>query len=294
MPVTDAVDFSMPFMPGHLTPLYHTPVYASLTDEQRLRYNQINALYFNEQTMFFERSLAHNVLGFFLEQPLPAGLKEGLHRFITEEETHSAMFLDLNRQCAPAIYNEHDFYFIRLPVIGTALLDMLSKHPDWFPFLLWLMHMQEECALFFGKVFLKWGDEIEPHFVEAQRRHLADEIGHVRWDQELLGHVWPGTNGMLRRFNAGFLKWMMREYFTTPKRSARRVVAALADEFPELKPQQGEICRQLAALGNDPAYLYSLYSMENVPDTFRRFASWREFDSLADVMPGYRRTEVLP
>src|SRR5687768_15490891 len=100
----DPIDFSRWFIPQPLTHLYHTPVYAGLTDAQRLRYNQLHALYFNEQIMFFEKTLARNVIGYFLSQPLPDPLKVGLRRFLAEEEQHTAMFRQLNRQCAPQFY----------------------------------------------------------------------------------------------------------------------------------------------------------------------------------------------
>src|SRR5262249_52876512 len=105
----EGIDFSRPFMPEELTPLFHTPAYLWLNPSQRLRYNQLHALYFNEQTMFFEKALARNVLGYFLAQPLPTGLKSGLRQFLTEEGQHTEMFRALNRQCAPAIYARQDF-----------------------------------------------------------------------------------------------------------------------------------------------------------------------------------------
>ena len=80
---------------------------------------------------------------------------------------------------------------------------------------------------------------------------------------------------------------MISEYFTTPKRTAMRIMTALAKEFPSLQLQQVEFCRQLRALGNDPAYRHSLYCPENVPMTFKRFDAWPEFNSLIKVMPGY-------
>ena len=282
-----AIDFSCWFMPEELTTFYFAPGYATLSVAQRLRYNQLNALYFNEQTMFFEKALARNVLGYFLAQTLPDGLKAGLQQFLTEEEQHTAMFQRLNEQCAPEIYNRRDFYFIQVPPVAARVFDAISKRPQWFPFLLWLMHLQEERALFFGKTFLKAADSLEPHFVAVQRKHLADEAGHVRWDEALLDWVWPKTNSLLRRFNVRIFAWMIHEYFTTPKRSALRVLSVLVKEFPELQPQYPEFCRQLRALGNDPAYRHSLYCMENVPMTFKRFDACPEFNSLAKNMPGY-------
>jgi hypothetical protein len=282
-----AIDSSRWFMPQELTPLFHTNAYASLDDSQRLRYNQIHALYFNEQTMFFEKALARNVLGYFLAQSLPGGLKEGLAQFLAEEEQHSAMFSRLNRQCAPEIYLECDFYFIQVPPIAARALGLISRQPEWFPMLLWLMQLQEERALHFGQTFLKSGDEIEPHFLDVQRRHLMDETGHVRWDEALLDCVWPKTGALLRSFNVRLLSWMIGEYFSTPKRSALRVVSALAGEFPSLQPRLSDFCRQLVALGDDPDFRRSLYSRENTPRTFKRFDAWPEFASLARVMPAY-------
>jgi hypothetical protein len=285
--VSEAIDFSRRFMPEELTPFYFTPAYTTLTEAQRLRYNQLNALYFNEQIMFFERTLARNVLGYFLANPLPEDLKNGLQQFLMEEEQHTTMFHRLNQRCAPEIYAQRDFYFIQVPPIVSKILDAISKRPQWFPFLLWLMHLQEERAMFFGRAFLKSADLLEPHFVAVQRKHLADEIGHVRWDEALLDWVWPKINFSLRRFNVRLFAWMLEEYFTTPKRTALRVLAALAGEFPSLQPQYPEFCRQLRALGNDSVFRRSLYCPENVPMTLKRFDAYPEFNSLINVMPGY-------
>ena len=59
------------------------------------------------------------------------------------------------------------------------------------------------------------------HVVE--RMHLADEVGHVRWDKDIINLVWPKTSPAIRWFNAKILGWMMGEYFSTPKRATRRV-----------------------------------------------------------------------
>jgi hypothetical protein len=284
----DAIDFSRPFMPDELAPLNFTPVLATLTDAQRLRYNQINALYLNEQTMFFEKALARNVLGHFLSRPLPPELKSGLRQFLAEEEEHTEMFRQLNRRCAPEYYADRDFYFIQTPPLAAKLLDAISKQPERFPFLLWLMHVQEERALFFGKVFLKHADELEPHFVETQRKHLADEVGHVRWDEMLLEQVWGKTSPWLRRFNVRLFAWMTCEYFSTPKRSSLRVISALVAEFPELRPRYDEFCCLLRELGNNAAYRHSLYCPENASLTFKLFDAWPEFELMTRAMPGYR------
>ena len=285
--LSGTIDFSRPFIPEELTAFYRTAAYATLTPPQRLRYNQLYALYFNEQTIFFEQSLARNVLGHFIAQNLPEDLKAGLRQFIEEEEQHTRMFRRLNQQCASEIYGRADYYFIQVPPVAGKMLDAISRRPQWFPFLLWFMHLQEERALFFGRTFMKFADLLEPQFVAAQRKHLADEIGHVRWDEALLDRVWSGTNPLLRRGNIRIFAWMMGEYFTKPKRAALRVLAAWVNEFPALQPQYAEFSSQLRALGSDPAFRHSLYCPENVPLTFKRFDQFPEFGSLTRVIPGY-------
>jgi hypothetical protein len=273
-------------MPQEFTPLFHTRAYATLTEAQRRRYNQLHALYFNEQTMFFEKGLARNVLGHFLAEPLPEAFRTQLERFLAEENQHSAMFHRLNQRCAPDIYAAREFYFVQMPPVGAVLLGFMSKRPRWFPLLLWLMHLQEERAMFFGREFLKRGAELEPHFVAVQRQHLADETGHVRCDAALLDWVWPQTSFPVRSANARLFAWMMEEFFCAPKRAALRVVSAWVKEFPELRPRGAEFRRQLLALGSDHAFRRWLYSPENVPDTFKRISAWPEFHALARVMPG--------
>ena len=66
----DVIDFSKYFIPEELTPLYFTPSYGKLTETQRLRYNQLTGLYFNEQIMFLERLLAQNIIYFYLSEPI--------------------------------------------------------------------------------------------------------------------------------------------------------------------------------------------------------------------------------
>lgn len=275
-PIADTVDFSRLFMPEMLTPLYHTPAYRSLSERQRLRYNQLNALYFNEQIMFFEKGLARNVLGYFQRSSLPEELRLGLRQFASEEEKHTAMFLDLNRRCSN-LYQEQDFYFVRIPPAGAKFLEFMSNHPLWFPLLIWLMHLQEERALFFGRVFLRFQDELEPSFIAVQRQHLADEVGHVRWDEQLIAEIWPRTGFLRRRLNVRMLIWMIDEFFSVPKRSSVRVVHALIQEFEELRPQANELRRQLGALGSNAEYRRLLYSADTVPNSIAKFDAWPEF-----------------
>lgn len=290
----EPIDFSRRFIPERLTPLYHTPGYTLLTSQQRLRYNQLHASYFNEQTIFFESAMAQHILRCFVVRKLPGALVEGLRRFVAEEAEHSMMFRVLNHQCLPAVYADGDFHFIRVPLISLAFLRQWVGRAHWFPFFLWILLIQEERALFYAKEFLNEAGDLEPHFVAAQRRHLADEVGHIQWDEELLDWVWPRLGNVWRGVNARLFIWMMGEYFTTPKRSGVHVVAELVKEFPALQPRWRELRHQMLQLSQNREFNLLCYSRAVTPKAFARFDRWPEFRPLGKVLPGYLPPSDIP
>lgn len=290
----ELIDFSRRFIPDRLTPLYHTPVYAQLSDAQRLRYNQLHASYFNEQTIFFESAMAQHILHCFISRSVPDGLVDGLRTFIAEEVEHSKMFRELNRQCLPEIYTKGDFHFIKVPFIPSACLRQWVRRAHWFPFFLWVLLIQEERALFCAKEFLNEADSLEPHFVATQRRHLADEVGHIQWDEELLDWIWPRMGKTWRGINARLFGWMMGEYFTTPKRSGLRVVFDLVKAFPALKPLWPELRKQMIQLSRNQEFHLLCYSRTVTPKAFARFDHWPEFRPLSEVLPGYSPLSDIP
>jgi P-aminobenzoate N-oxygenase AurF len=282
-----SVDFGKPFIPDEFAPLSYTRSYRVLTEEQRLRYNQLQALYFNEQIIFFEQAIGRKVLEALLRRALPRRLAQGLRQFAEEEREHTEMFRRLNRRCAPEFYAASDFYFIDPPRAWMAVLNRAARHPRFFTMFLWLMLLQEERSLYFSKKFIAQGEALEPHFVETHRVHLADEVGHVRWDEEMIEQIWRPAHPFLRKMNARLFAWMLAEFFNAPKRAQLRVVHQLAREFPSLRAEEAEMRRQLLALSDDDQYQASLYSREIVPRTYAWFDRWPEFQALETC--GYRR-----
>ena len=285
-----AVDHRKRFIPEEFTPLYHTPSYRVLTEEQRLRYNQFQALYFNEQIIFFETAIGRPVLESLLRASLPLQFSIGLRQFLEEEQQHTEMFRQLNQQCAPQFYRAGHFYFIQPPRAWMTALNWATQHPRLFPMFVWLMLLQEERSLFYSRKVIAQREELEPYFVKTHRTHLADEVGHVRWDEELIEALWQRANPVLRRVNARLFGWMLREFFNAPKRAQLCVVHELTREFPALSAMEPEMQRQLLALSEDGSYQKSLYSREIAPKSFARFDSSPEFRSLQLV--GYRRAEA--
>jgi hypothetical protein len=283
---SDSAAGSKLYIPEELTPLFHTPSYRQLTAPQRLRYNRLQALYFNEQIMFFETALGRRILAALLREPWPQRIAEGLRQFRDEEERHTEMFRRLNRRFAPQLYGAQDHHFIRVPALSRALFAWMVDHPNWFPLFFWLMLVQEERSLFYSRCYLAHAEAIEPRFVKAHRLHLADELGHVSWDEELIDTLWERAHPLLRWGNAKLFAWMFDEFFSTPKRGQLCVIEELGRDFPELGDLLPEMRRQLLALATDEAYRSTLYSREIVPKTFARFDGSPELRALD--LCGYR------
>jgi P-aminobenzoate N-oxygenase AurF len=290
--ISAAVDFSKLFLPEQFTPLFHTRAYASLSAEQRRRYNQLYALYFNEQIIFFETSLSESVLLPLAHSGLPESLTLALGEFMEEEQRHTRMFRALNEACAPDLYAGNSFYFIRVTPTQSRALEWVARRPRVFPMVLWLMLLQEERSMFYSRTILRRKEELEPHFVSVHRTHLADEAGHVGWDEDLLDQVWDRCHPALRRINAELFRWMVGEFFNTPKRGGLRVATRLTVEFPELAPRLGELRTQVRQLARSGTYHRSLYSREMVPRTFARFDKYAEFSWLGRTLYGYERNTL--
>jgi hypothetical protein len=283
-----SVDFGRKFIPENITPLFFTPAYRELTAAQRLRYNQLHALYFNEQIVFFETAIGRGMLETLQDEPWPDGFGERLRRFWDDERRHSEMFRQLNRRCAPEVYGKSEFHFIRLPRLRIAALRWATRRPRAFPLFLWLMFLQEERSLYYSKEFIRQRADLEPEFVATFKAHLADEVRHVSCDRELIERLWRHASPRVRRLNGRLFAWMVGEYFFTPKRAQLRVIDELAREFPELRARRRELRRQMLALSADADYQRSLYSRQIVPQCFAWFDEWPEFRGLQRVMAGYR------
>lgn len=282
------VDFGRHFIPEVLTPLFFTPVYRELEACHRRRYNQLQALYFNEQIVFLERLIDQAIMPALLRAAWPGDLRGKLQNLWDDERRHSEMFRRLNRTCAPELYAGRDSCFIRVPRPWMRLLHWTARHPRAFPLYLWLMLLMEERSLYYSGQYLRAKETLEPNFVAVYRAHLLDEASHVRWDQELIDRWWPTLPRAVRTFNARLLAWMLSEFFSAPRRGQLSVVRRLVHECPELQPRLPEIERQLLALGSDERYHFSIYSRDITPRCFAHFDEWPELRALERVMPGYR------
>jgi hypothetical protein len=287
------IDFSLPFFPTRLTALAHVPSWHRLKGNQQLRYSQLYALYLNEQTVFFEELLATNVLPALYQRPdrIGSDLANDLRCFEAEERLHSRWFRELNHRVDPERFSLDSGTYVFIPADARmrALTSWFARRPFAFPCWIWLMLLQEERSIAVARQCLMEKHTLEPAFISLHRKHLADEVGHVEWDLSLVERVWLPMPAWKRRLQARLFGAMMAEFFTAPKRSARAVLGALIDEFPELEAMGPDLHRELQELGNSEVYHASLYSRETTPRCFGLFDELPEFETTGRYLLAYKR-----
>lgn len=285
---TSPVDRALPFLCETVTPLYYAPIYQELAAAHRLRYNQLMGLAFGELICFFESQIAVPLLESLVARPgeLPEELAAALQHFAADERRHTAAFRALNRLAEPGWYAASDQFLVPSSAFGERAIRFLARHPAHFPAILWIGLLMEEKALATSRALLT-AKRIEPHFLAVYRQHLRDEVRHVELDWHLLGRLYEGQPRWRRELNARFFCFLLDQYFLAPIRAGRRVTERWLAEFPELLGLRGRILREMAALGQDPAYQRMMYSRRSTPIAFALFDRYPEFRRLTKVLSSY-------
>lgn|GEM_PF-1948680 len=281
------VDRSRWFLPGHLTPLAHTPTYRGLSEELQRRYNQLFASCFHEHFIFLEHTLVENILpGLIRRFPFDDEFCSRLRHFIAEERIHTEWFHALHRASEPGLYGQNYYHFVRVPPLARHWFDRCTRQPARYPFCLWLTMIIEERTLPIAREMARLSERIEPHYFALHRLHAADEAGHVSCDGEALKRLWPTLSPPLRLLNRWAFVYLLREFFQLPKRAGWRVVLEWAKEKPEVRPLLPSLRKELYALARDPAYLATLYTRRREPRTFSLSDRFRELRHLEKSITG--------
>ena len=269
------------FIPPDLTPLFHTAVFAQLSEEARLTYNHLHGLYFHEQIIFFEQAIICPALTAVRTACQDQDLNASIDEFIAEENRHSARFHQLLHQAAPELYTHSPCHFIRNSRSELTGLNWAVTHPRFFPMFLWLILILEERAMHCSRVFLAHESDLAAPFFQVQRQHLADEVDHVQWDEQVIESIWPSIPYWLRRQNVRAMDWMLREFIVAPKRAAVRVLDALVDRHPDLQPLLPQLKAELRELGQTKAFQQSIFCPPVAPRSERLMTRYPEFDSFS-------------
>jgi hypothetical protein len=275
------------FLPEHITHLYYSPVYATLSPVQKLAYNRLHACYHCEVCSFLETELPRYYLEAASAPHIPNRLLEEARALADSEKRHSAAFRALARELSPLLYSHKEYVFARLFLKASLVFRTMLNWSALRPMLLWIALIQEERGVYFSEEILRQPEQLDSRMVDWQREHLADETDHLSLGEALLPLYWDGSPAWVRRLSGGLLRLVLREFLSAPKRSGVHVIEYLVEECPELRPRKRELIQAMRGLDRNPEFHESLYSRRIVPKTFRLFDRYPEFRDLGRSVRGY-------
>lgn len=283
------VDRTRRWSPDGIAPLTHLPSYARLEAPQRLRYNQLFALGVCEQFVWFEQHLLVPVLQKLLRQhqDMPPLLREALEHFVEEEHKHSEMFWRMCEKAEPAMYPSREFRLFNVSAPQRAALDFLLGRPRTFLMWIWAAIFFEERTVDYCRQYRKAEKaapgQLDPCFVELHEFHFKDEARHYQLDQHLLTWLYDPEPMWKRRLAARMFKVLMRSY-VSPRRTSRRILEVLGQEFPALRRDAlPALAAELPLLARSRSFHQAAFSREAVGKTMDLFAEYPEHDGLWEL-----------
>lgn len=280
------VDLSRPFIPEHYTQLYHTEIYAELSPQHRLRYNQLFGARTNEQFILFESGFTNQVIENMLRTKVLNNnnktLVYCLNILLEDEKQHTEMFKTLNEHCLPDIYHTNQYYFLQLSWLKRTLLAVICRYPQHIISLLWLVLLMEEHAVQFSKDTIQTKQtenlgELEENFVQVHQLHLKDEAKHVHIDANLIDFVLDRSSRKKKRLNVTLLKKLLHVTLR-PKHAGINIINHLVVEFPELKKNSHNLVSAIRNFTYDPCMLPLLEDRSQTPITTALFELYPEFE----------------
>ncbi len=288
------VDRGKPWEPEGLGALWFLPSFAALAPEERLRCNQLHALGVCEQFVWFERQLLRAIGNVLRERhPLPAPLAEALGHFAAEERKHIDMFWRLLERSEPAWYAGHAPRLFHIGVAPQFAMDRVTANPRTFLAWIWLAILVEERTLFFSREHLRAArgapGSIDALHAQVHEFHFRDESRHYHLDQHLLTWLYDPQPRWKKALAAAMFRRMMRAYVAA-SRTAARILAQLAREFPRLRGAPvARLRAELSGVGRDESYHRRLFSRAALPHTFALLAEYREHGRLWELFPVARK-----
>lgn len=286
--------FRSSFLPASLTPLHYAPKNLPLTDEQKIRYNQLFGLYINELLIFFETKYAKAYAPLLTSPLLSHSVKQEVQKFLDDEDRHWRMFADFNRKAAPELYDKNLFYFVQPPRFSSFIARQMMRYPRLFIFIPLLVFIQEDRAQFIAHKILHSDEVLDPRFVAVHQAHAEDEKNHICFGEKVLTHLWNDLNLPLRKLNVALLCFCLREFFTLPKRSGMRILNRFLEEYPELASEKETLRDYLFLAVTQTKFHDTLYSLEALPSCMNFFSKSPEFRAVCNILLGNtaNQTEV--
>jgi hypothetical protein len=263
----------------------YLPSFGDLTEEQRLRYNQLFSLGICEQFIWFERDLLVPVLDRVLKTKKVSGpLRGAVLEFMEDEEKHSEMFWRILERAEPQLYVRRKYFFLNMNNMQRQAIRAMVARPEHFLVWVWAAIFFEERTLDYSRHYVSAQKTdpgaIDPLFSRCHRLHLVDEARHHEIDFHLLRELYDPEPWMKRRL-AGLMMYRLMRIFVSPRRISLRIIERMAKEFSG--PSWGTLSalwRELPQLAKNEDFHQIAFSRAAVGRTLELLARYPEMDRI--------------
>ncbi len=269
--------------PDSIAPWTYLPAYQNLTDDMKLRYNQLHALTVNELFIWFEQKLLLPILSRLIDQSdQDLEFKLACQIFYKEEVKHSEMFRRLSKSSAPELYKKTDFYFFNSRFsISRWLMETSLKFPQTMSTWCWILIFFEERTLMYSKEYLKAKGQVSGVYSKVHHLHMIEEARHVQLDKYFIEKMYTGASDLNRKITA-YIFGKVLESFSSPKRMSMAIAERMKMEFvrPEEHLMIDQIALELPMLKDNLDFKLQFFGIESTEGTFNLMSKYPEFDQL--------------
>ena len=267
------------WIPDETVPLWGTPEYASLTAEQKRRYNHYYALQKAESFVWTEQNLIIVPLERLLRAAIPPSLRALIDSFVADERHHVAAISRLLRLARPDLYGERISCFFRPPLKFRLVTALMTAFPRLLSSWCLLICVLEENTITFAQLYRQAGDKVDRLFAEVYALHAQDEGRHCKLDALFCEWLLAGGAGWRRWINARLLTQAFAAYFDTGWGLDAPIRHLVAD-FPELRVREPALLRRTLET-RSPVLAQQLIDRGNAPISSRMA---EKFGMLADAI----------
>lgn len=260
---------SLKWAPPEMTPFSYLESFKLLSEEQKLRYNQLFALGILEQFAWFESDLLGAILNKKISSMPPGEFREALEHFVADEIKHTEMFWQILESYAPELYTKRKYHFLNLGFFQKIGVWALVTFPNLNLAWIWMAIFFEERTLDYSKKYVdyerKHPGDLDPQFLGAHRLHLIDEARHFQMDIHFLERIYNPASAIQKTVAYWGMKKLMKAY-TSPKRVSHKVLDRLLLEYPDLSENVVKAIKDdLAAISSSREFLNMAFGEKAVP-----------------------------
>lgn len=229
------------WIPEDLTPLAGTDVYATLSEDQKRRYNQYYALEMSEQFIWLETYAIIAPLKGLLKGDMPTpSLRALLRSFVVDEVNHSTVVWRLLRLARRDLYPSNQFRFFKPPASVGWMAAAAGRLPRLLSCWALFACSLEEQTIPISRAYKEAADSVDPLFANIFTLHALDEARHCKLDTLIAEWLIAPQSAVPKWINGKVLSALYKAYHDSGW-GCDGPIRQLTADFPELEGQENEM-----------------------------------------------------